>query len=184
MKTAFKTKNKRDRSSVLLIYLCWLVYACAYVGRGTYAANINPVMDYYSVNHADAGLVSTAFFFAYGIGQVINGLFCKKYNIRWIIFGCLMLSGAVNLAIVLLPGFAPIKYLWIINLSGALCNVALNFALIPIWGVPGAAVASLITKIVTNVFTGFIIKPIRKNNILMLRGLNPKLIVEMIKTSP
>ena len=76
------------------------------------------------------------------------------------------------------------KYLWIINLSGALCNVALNFALIPLWGVPGAAVASLITQIITNVFTGFIIKPIRKNNILMLRGLNPKLIVEMIKTSP
>ena len=76
------------------------------------------------------------------------------------------------------------KYLWIINLSGALCNVALNFALIPLWGVPGAAAASLITQIVTNVFTGFIIKPIRKNNILMLRGLNPKLIVEMIKTSP
>lgn len=115
MKTTLKKSNKTDKSSVLLIYLCWLVYACAYVGRGTYAANINPVMDYYSVNHADAGLVSTSFFFAYGIGQVVNGLLCKKYNIRWIIFGCLMLSGAANLSIALLPSFAPIKYLWIVN---------------------------------------------------------------------
>ena len=39
------------------------------------------------------------------------------------------------------------KYLWIINLSGALGNVILNLILIPIMGVNGAAVASLCTQI-------------------------------------
>jgi O-antigen/teichoic acid export membrane protein len=66
------------------------------------------------------------------------------------------------------------KYLWIINLSGALTNVVLNAVFIPIWGVMGAALASLITQIFTNVIVGFIIKPIRYNNCLMLRGCNPK----------
>ena len=71
------------------------------------------------------------------------------------------------------------KYLWIINLSGALANVALNYILIPITGIMGAALASLVTQIFTNVIIGFIIRPIGYSNTLMLRALNPK---EMTKT--
>ncbi len=66
------------------------------------------------------------------------------------------------------------KYLWIINLSGAVVNIVLNAVLIPLIGVMGAATASLITQIFTNVIIGFIIKPIRYNNYLMLKGCNPK----------
>ena len=40
-------------------------------------------------------------------------------------------------------------------------------------GIMGAALASLITQIFTNVIIGFIIKPIRYNNTLMFRALNP-----------
>lgn len=69
------------------------------------------------------------------------------------------------------------KYLWIINLSGAIINVILNYILIPILGINGAAVASLATQIFANVIIGFIIKPIRKNNFLMFKGLNPILFV-------
>ena len=65
------------------------------------------------------------------------------------------------------------KYLWIINLSGALFNVILNAVMIPHWGAAGAAFASLLTQFFTNFVLGFIIKPIRENNRLMLRGLNP-----------
>lgn len=73
------------------------------------------------------------------------------------------------------------KYLWVINLSGALTNVALNFIFIPIWGIIGAAFASLVTQIFTNVVMGFIIKPIRRNNILMIKGLNPKRLFEVLR---
>lgn len=66
------------------------------------------------------------------------------------------------------------KYLWIINLSGAVINFILNAILIPLYGVNGAALASLITQIFTNVIIGFCIKPIRRNNYLMLKGLNLK----------
>lgn len=73
------------------------------------------------------------------------------------------------------------KYLWIINLSGALGNVILNLILIPIMGVNGAAVASLCTQIFANVIIGYIVRPISFNNKLMVRGLNPKHIVDMVK---
>lgn len=73
------------------------------------------------------------------------------------------------------------KYLWIINLSGAVTNIILNAVLIPFIGVMGAALASLVTQIFTNVIVGFIIKPIRYNNYLMIKGCDPRLIMRYAK---
>ena len=73
------------------------------------------------------------------------------------------------------------KYLWVINLSGALLNIILNAAMIPLYGAVGAAVASLITQFFANFVLGFIIKPLRVNNKLMLHGINPKYILHEIK---
>ena len=64
------------------------------------------------------------------------------------------------------------KYLWIMNLSGAIINIILNLILIPVYNIVGAAIASLITQIFTNIIIGFIIKPIRENNKLMIQALN------------
>ena len=73
------------------------------------------------------------------------------------------------------------KYLWVINLCGAMTNVLLNFVLIPISGVMGAALASLITQIFTNVVMGFVIKDVRRNNYLMWKGCNPKVLIELLQ---
>ncbi|MBR4626747.1 MAG: flippase [Ruminococcus sp.] len=73
------------------------------------------------------------------------------------------------------------KYLWIINLSGAILNILLNLSLIPICGIVGAAIASLITQFFTNVIVNYLIKPIRYNNVLMLNGLKPRLVLDLLK---
>lgn len=74
------------------------------------------------------------------------------------------------------------KYLWIINLSGAIFNILLNLILIPQYKIYGAAFASLLTQIFTNVIIGYIIKPIRDNNKIMFEALNPKIIKKFIKS--
>lgn len=66
------------------------------------------------------------------------------------------------------------KYLWMVNLIGAAANVVLNLCLIPFMGIMGAAVASVITQFVTNFLIGYVLKGIRYNNTLILRGLSPK----------
>lgn len=63
--------------------------------------------------------------------------------------------------------------LWKVNLSGAVMNVILNTLLIPYYGAMGAAVASLTTQIFTNVVIGFIVRPLRENNALLIKSLNP-----------
>lgn len=99
-----------------LIALCWLVYSCSYIGKINYAANIIRIQEFFSIeNNSEVGLVTTLFFFSYGVGQVVNGIWCKKYNLKWIIFIALMVSGTINLVIPLLPSFEPYKYLWTVN---------------------------------------------------------------------
>lgn len=73
------------------------------------------------------------------------------------------------------------KYLWILNLSGAVVNIILNAIFIPVWGIMGAAFASLITQIFTNIIMNMFIRPIKRNNVLMLKGLNPCLITGILK---
>lgn len=73
------------------------------------------------------------------------------------------------------------KYLIWLNVCGAIMNVIINFILIPIWGINGAAIASLITQIFTNIIMLIIIKPLRRNQKLLLKALNPKVLFSLFK---
>lgn len=73
------------------------------------------------------------------------------------------------------------KYLLPVNLMGAAANVVLNALTIPAFGIMGAAFSTVATQFFTNVIVGYIIKPIRYNNTLMLGGLDPRPLAEFIK---
>ena len=107
--------TKSNKKTILLITLCWLAYATSYVGKLSYNANIDPIIDAFKVSKSQAGLVGSFFFFVYGAGQIINGLLCKKYNVKYVIFISLIVASIMNLCVVLVPSFSYIKYLWLIN---------------------------------------------------------------------
>ncbi len=112
-------KNKKEaktfNKTTLLVALCWMVYTCSYLGKLGYNANITQIEEVYSISHSTAGMVSTFFFFAYGIGQIVNGIFCKKYNIRFVIFASLLVSGLMNFLVGVSNNFILVKYFWLIN---------------------------------------------------------------------
>ncbi len=146
-------KTTKLSKSTQIIMLCWLVYACSYIGKLSYNANIEQIETAFGVSHASAGMVSTFFFFAYGIGQVVNGILCKRYNIKYVIFGSLVVASSMNLAVVLVPSFAVIKYFWLIN------GVAMSFlwtSLIRLISetVPKAEMSRAIVAMGTTVATG------------------------------
>ncbi len=107
--------NNRLGRSGLLIFLGWLMYATSYLGKVNYSANIIQVMEHYDVTKPEAGAVPTFFFFAYGVGQIVNGLLCKKYNMKWMIAAALAVSGAINLIIGVSDVFSIVKWLWMVN---------------------------------------------------------------------
>lgn len=102
-------------SQNVIIWLCWAVYTFAYCGRYSYNANISLIMQDFNVTHAEAGLVTTCFFFAYGIGQVLNGFLCKRYNKKLIFPAVLFISSILNLLVFCKVPFGCIKYLWFLN---------------------------------------------------------------------
>lgn len=71
------------------------------------------------------------------------------------------------------------KYLLVLNTVGAVANIILNYVFIPRIGITGAALASLLTQFVTNYVMGWVIKPLRQNNIIMMQSLNPKCLLGM-----
>ena len=71
------------------------------------------------------------------------------------------------------------RYLVWLNAAGAIANVVLNAVMIPLWGANGAAAASLLTQFFTNVVMGFVLAPLRHNNMLLLQSLHPRYIVEI-----
>lgn len=103
------------RREIFLVAICWLSYVFAQIGRYSYSSNVTLIMDRFSIEHAIAGIPSTLFFFAYGIGQIVVGFFCNKFNRRLLIISALTISGSINLVIFLGAEFFTIKYLWLLN---------------------------------------------------------------------
>ena len=68
-----------------------------------------------------------------------------------------------------------------IDLTGAVLNVMLNAWMIPRLGICGAAAASLLTQMGTNVFLLLLIRDTRQAAVLMGRALDPRVLVHCVK---
>ncbi len=104
--------RKRD---LRIIFICWLAYTAAYVGRLNYNASIVALISDLGVTKAEAGLVSSFFFFAYGAGQLVNGILSKKYNAKIMIFASLIISAVLNLIMPLCNDISVMKFVWMFN---------------------------------------------------------------------
>lgn len=104
-----------NKKSNFLIFLCWAAYTVAYVGRLNYNASMVEILSQMGTTKEAAGTVSSFFFFAYGAGQLINGLLSKKYNTKYSVTVALAASCIINLAMTFCQGIDSMKYLWFLN---------------------------------------------------------------------
>lgn len=115
---SFTRDERKDKKNALfLIFLTTIVYTVSYIGRKSYDANINEAMSFFGVEKDIAGIVGTAFFIAYGIGQVVHGLLCSKYNFKYTIFAAMIIGAVCNFTVAVLPpsAFGAVKFIWLIN---------------------------------------------------------------------
>ncbi len=104
-----------NKKSNFLIFLCWAAYTVAYVGRLNYNASMVEILSQMGTTKEAAGTVSSFFFFAYGAGQLINGLLSKNYNTKYSVTVALAASCIINLAMTFCQGIDSMKYLWFLN---------------------------------------------------------------------
>lgn len=63
------------------------------------------------------------------------------------------------------------KYLKYMYAGAAVANIILNSFLIPAWGASGAALASLVAEVLVSIVFSSLIKPMRRNCVLMLQAI-------------
>lgn len=103
---------KKSRLTVLAL---WLGYASSYFIRTCYAASINSIVSEGVLSKGKVGLIGTAFFVCYGVGQLISGLIGDKVNpFAMIIFG--LTAGSLScFAMAFADSLALMLFVWAFN---------------------------------------------------------------------
>ena len=72
------------------------------------------------------------------------------------------------------------KYIWVISVLGAFFSIICNYMLIDAYGAVGAAVGAVLVQIFVNIIMGYVIAPIRRNNMLIFKALDPRNLKQLI----
>ncbi len=75
----------------------WITYASFYLGRVNISVAMPSIMAEYDISKTNMGLVLTALFMMYAIGQFVNGQLGDKFNSRRIIMVGLVSSAVLNI---------------------------------------------------------------------------------------
>lgn len=98
-----------------LFALCWAAYFTSYIGRLNYSAVMASIREDGILTLAEAGSVSMVYFFAYGGGQLVNGLIGDRAKPERMIFAGLFCSGMVNFLMGIVMSYPLMVILWGIN---------------------------------------------------------------------
>lgn len=103
---------------------CFFAYTVCYAGRGALSAIMPEMIRATAFTKDDFGLMGSAFFIAYGLGQIANGLLGDRISARIMVFLGLLLAGATVYAFPLIASAGQGVVLW------GLCGLLLSM----LWG--------------------------------------------------
>ncbi len=141
-----------------LLLICFLVYSVSYIGKNSYSTNIQNVITSYQVSKAYAGYVTSAFFFCYGAGQLLNGIFCEKFNSKWTVSLALTFSAGITVSMFFLRDILVMAILWGLNgliLSVLWCHCIKLLATVKEEGYLGKAVTTMSLTLPTGIVAAY-----------------------------
>jgi OPA family glycerol-3-phosphate transporter-like MFS transporter len=103
------------KKELFLFSLCWIVYFTSYIGRLNYSSVMSVMIDEGILSLSQAGLIGMIYFFAYGFGQLANGVLGDKMNPRYMICVGLVLSALANFVMGFAGAFLLMALMWGIN---------------------------------------------------------------------
>lgn len=96
----------------MLFWLCWMVYCISYIGRLNYSSAMMLMISDHLLTSSQAGFISMIYFFAYGIGQLINGILGDRVDPKRMIFVGLFGSGIANIVMGVCAQFTAMALVW------------------------------------------------------------------------
>lgn len=113
MKRFHKLKN--NKMAFYLFLLCWLAYFTSYIGRLNFSSAMTAMIEEQVLAGSQAGFISMVYFFAYGIGQMCNGLLGDRFHPGRMIFIGLAAAAVANLIMGFVDSFFLMALVWGIN---------------------------------------------------------------------
>ena len=93
----------------------WLTYASFYLGRVNFSVALPYIRAEFGWGKAQVGLIGAALFWAYALGQLVNGRLGERLGARGFVAAGLLASAALNLAFPFSNGLAAMAALWALN---------------------------------------------------------------------
>lgn len=112
-KKYYKLKDKKF--IIFLFSLCFFVYLSTYLGRLNYSASITAILDEGNFTKSQTGIIGTAFFLAYGIGQFVSGFLGDKFSPKKLVFIGVFISSITNLCMATINNYIAMAIFWSIN---------------------------------------------------------------------
>ncbi len=110
-----------------IVIMCTIAYFASYFSRKTFAVVMVDMLENNAIGREVAGVVGTALFVFYGLGQLISGYLGDRISPKYLMFSGLMVSAVCNLLLPIVPN---------------------QYLMIPVWAVNGFAQALLWPPIV------------------------------------
>ena len=98
-----------------IFLILWITYASFYIGRVNISVALPGMMAEFGWTKADVGAIGTALFWAYAIGQFINGQLGDKFGSRVLITVGLTVSALMNLLFGFSQAIGVMIIIWAVN---------------------------------------------------------------------
>ncbi len=105
----------QDKRINRLYMFCWIAYFTSYLLRYDYTACLSEILVQESLTESQAGLVTTALFITYALGQLFSGVLGDRIKPDKIILSGLAVSSLTNLVFPFVQGYIWMTVLWAIN---------------------------------------------------------------------
>lgn len=103
------------RRAMILTLACTLTYAASYVGRLNYSAALPYLLQTGILGRRQAGIISTAYFFTYGAGQLTSGMIADRTDPRIQVFVGSCGAALMNILMPMLHSFYLMLAVWTLN---------------------------------------------------------------------
>ncbi|MFR1565584.1 MAG: MFS transporter [Christensenellales bacterium] len=115
MKGCSAGKSGHDAISNLLIALGCMVYFSSYVMRYSYTVSMANIVSVTALTETQAGVIGTALFFSYGVGQILSGILGDKLKPNLIILTGIIVGSACNFIFPLYNSVVYYAAVWAVN---------------------------------------------------------------------
>lgn len=95
-----------------MMTLCWGLYALLYLGRLNISPALPAIASDLSISRAEVGLIGTAFFWVYAVGQFVNGNLGNTIRPRVMIAMSIALVALTNLAFAMITSLEAMIVIW------------------------------------------------------------------------